>query len=623
MKYPNDDYVWTAYEDCNLGRLDGDENEYNCIGGPKYMKWINQYQKNHYGIKVNTPPRYTNQSPQTELNPNIAPDVEENKKRLFLQNRETYLEDDDYATNIWHTNRGLKDDIRKLYNKWSDHKFDEWKDNHYVDFNEYNRIHKEEAGTDWDSYGPSTEKFHTTTTKYVPYLPTLKDTDNDNYTYVPVKGGETLKVQKMSPVPGLEMDAAPQNAGIEGFTNNTNKFVALDTIEKKKVIEGMRGVAEACDEGTHRPTEESHTRGSMTQMNFTHAAGGECLPTDPTFQDVPSNTSGMTDGMHLLLNRDGLQDVMIAASARKNREDAMNRIAAKSRLNRLQMSTKLGEAIPQYYLATGEKHYIMDMMEQKELADEETRKAKDERNSKVRHSEIATYYRKQFQMKKRIIAETAFVFFIIYVLYMLRSKDILPAELFNVFVVLILFVFIFFRLSWSIIDYSLRDNKYFDKYNWGTPADSVYNTKVDLGLAGRHNSSYSSCSKNDYSTLYSEFVRLLYYYEERPDELTTMVPEQYAQIAERYEQFIERLFEDGKDASGSVSSTEVDWPNTIENMMTSLEAQISAKGEATQSTINDLKIKSIELYNRLNPDWRTRLNKQIHVKITAMVMMIL
>lgn len=91
-----------------------------------------------------------------------------------------------------------------------------------------------------------------------------------------------------------------------------------------------------------------------------------------------------------------------------------------------------------------------------------------------RLSEVQTYYKLYYGAKKKIIFETILVVVLLIVLHTLRRNGILPEGLFNVFFVIVLFVYIFFRLSWQIADFMSRDKRYFDKYEWGQ-LDGSYN----------------------------------------------------------------------------------------------------------------------------------------------------
>lgn len=91
-----------------------------------------------------------------------------------------------------------------------------------------------------------------------------------------------------------------------------------------------------------------------------------------------------------------------------------------------------------------------------------------------RLNEVQTYYKMYYGAKKKIILETILVVVMLVILHTLRRNGILPEGLFNVFFVIILFVYIFFRLSWQIADFISRDKRYFDKYEWGQ-LDGSYN----------------------------------------------------------------------------------------------------------------------------------------------------
>ena len=92
----------------------------------------------------------------------------------------------------------------------------------------------------------------------------------------------------------------------------------------------------------------------------------------------------------------------------------------------------------------------------------------------TRLGEVQTYYKMYYGAKKKIILETIVVIVALIVLYALRSNGILAEGLFNLFFVIILFAYIFFRLSWQIVDFMSRDRRYFDKYDWGE-LDGSYN----------------------------------------------------------------------------------------------------------------------------------------------------
>lgn len=92
----------------------------------------------------------------------------------------------------------------------------------------------------------------------------------------------------------------------------------------------------------------------------------------------------------------------------------------------------------------------------------------------TRLGEVQTYYKLYYGAKKKIILETIVVVLALIVLYALRRNDILADGLFNLFFVIILFAYIFFRLSWQIVDFMSRDRRYFDKYDWGE-IDGSYN----------------------------------------------------------------------------------------------------------------------------------------------------
>ena len=96
-----------------------------------------------------------------------------------------------------------------------------------------------------------------------------------------------------------------------------------------------------------------------------------------------------------------------------------------------------------------------------------TEKLKERVRNVIRLGEIQEYYNGYYDTKKSIIFETILVFFILVVLYALKQNELLPEPLFNFFFVVILFVFIFFRLFRNIADFVSRDKQYFDKYDWG------------------------------------------------------------------------------------------------------------------------------------------------------------
>tara|TARA_Y100001958_G_C21231241_1_gene556999 strand:+ start:474 stop:1586 length:1113 start_codon:yes stop_codon:yes gene_type:complete len=100
--------------------------------------------------------------------------------------------------------------------------------------------------------------------------------------------------------------------------------------------------------------------------------------------------------------------------------------------------------------------------------DATTEKLKERVRNVIRLGEIQEYYNSYYDTKKSIIFETILVFFTLVVLYALKQNELLPESLFNFFFVVILFVFIFFRLFRNIADFVSRDKQYFDKYDWGT-----------------------------------------------------------------------------------------------------------------------------------------------------------
>ena len=95
-------------------------------------------------------------------------------------------------------------------------------------------------------------------------------------------------------------------------------------------------------------------------------------------------------------------------------------------------------------------------------------------NDMARLGEIKTYYQLYYSAKKKIILETLLVVLLLVFLYAFRRNGFLSEELFNLFFVIVLFVYLFFRLSWQIVDFVSRDKRYFDKYDWGH-LDGSYN----------------------------------------------------------------------------------------------------------------------------------------------------
>ena len=95
-------------------------------------------------------------------------------------------------------------------------------------------------------------------------------------------------------------------------------------------------------------------------------------------------------------------------------------------------------------------------------------------NDMARLGEIKTYYKMYYSTKKKIILETIMVVLLLMFLYVFRRNGALSEELFNLFFVIVLFVYLFFRLSWQIVDFVSRDKRYFDKYDWGH-LDGSYN----------------------------------------------------------------------------------------------------------------------------------------------------
>lgn len=124
-----------------------------------------------------------------------------------------------------------------------------------------------------------------------------------------------------------------------------------------------------------------------------------------------------------------------------------------------------------------------------------TEKLKERVRNVIRLGEIQEYYNSYYDTKKSIIFETILVFFILVVLYALKQNELLPEPLFNFFFVVILFVFIFFRLFRNIADFVSRDKQYFDKYDWGAidgsfnPVEFEYKA-VELDLDGE---GYKDC----------------------------------------------------------------------------------------------------------------------------------
>ena len=92
----------------------------------------------------------------------------------------------------------------------------------------------------------------------------------------------------------------------------------------------------------------------------------------------------------------------------------------------------------------------------------------------TRLGEVQTYYKMYYGAKKQIIFETVLVLLLVVVLYVLNRNGVMPDELFRLFLVITLFVYIFFRLSWQIVDFVSRDKRYFDKYDFGE-LDGSYN----------------------------------------------------------------------------------------------------------------------------------------------------
>lgn len=92
----------------------------------------------------------------------------------------------------------------------------------------------------------------------------------------------------------------------------------------------------------------------------------------------------------------------------------------------------------------------------------------------TRLGEVQTYYKMYYGAKKQIIFETVLVLLLVVVLYTLKRNGLMPDELFRLFLVITLFVYIFFRLSWQIVDFVSRDKRYFDKYDFGE-LDGSYN----------------------------------------------------------------------------------------------------------------------------------------------------
>lgn len=313
--------------------------------------------------------------------------------------------------------------------------------------------------------------------RYVPNLKYREDAGGVHFD-IGKKKSEYLGTQTISPMPVME-----QNLDVESFNNllgGSIKEGMVNALDPACTSIGVMNVlatdgAQTVD-GT-LPVGVPYNRDSCSPT--TNPAGPQ--PAAGYIDAVPSDIQYAMGSEYSwdpafanYINRDHMVKMRDAISTSHLKNELLGQIDHINMLNNEEMNTRVRESVGRMYLTADEPNYHDSMLKERNRALRVTKVLAQQRKDLTRHAEINTYYRKQFQMKKRIIGETALVFIIIYVLYVLRSQGILPVAMFQTFVVIILFVFLIFRLSYNLIDYWSRDTKYFDEYDWAGVTDTSY-----------------------------------------------------------------------------------------------------------------------------------------------------
>ena len=307
-----------------------------------------------------------------------------------------------------------------------------------------------------------------------------------------VKTSERLGTRAISPMPVMEQSVESFINLFGGSIQEGSEGMGADAPSLAANAASPQGLDTACTNighlnvlGDTSKEPDGLAPAEVTYMQNSQACGGDGVePNDYVRPDHIATHMGSEYSWDSkfanYIDREDMVEMRDAISTSHLKSELLGQVDHINMLNNEEMNARVRESVGRMYLTANEPNYHDGMLDERNRALRVTKVLAQQREDLTRHAEINTYYRKQFQMKKRIIGETALVFIIIYILYVLRSQGILPAALFQTFIVIILFVFIIFRLSYNLLDYFSRDNKYFEQYDWGAPSDMSY-SRVELG----------------------------------------------------------------------------------------------------------------------------------------------
>lgn len=237
---------------------------------------------------------------------------------------------------------------------------------------------------------------------------------------------------------------------------------------------------------------------AITNFGFTTTAGTESPVYTPIIINVPSVPNGVTESTSVQEIRDALDNINKKLEQNANDKELLNIKNALINVLAYTYGTikEAGNVFNSEELYNAQQTAMQFIENEKARSKKKADDLKDDNNNKRRMAQINTYYTRNYEANTDVMKNIIYVSVALIVLAVLRNKEMIPASIGTLGVILVL-TFGGIAVGSQVFDIIRRNDHDFDKYDWNfdenemdrknmvqKKSGTVNLTDMGMGMAG-------------------------------------------------------------------------------------------------------------------------------------------
>ena len=307
---------------------------------------------------------------------------------------------------------------------------------------------------------------------------------------------------------GVTMSAAPSDYTVSGMTllsvtsPNTNPSLTPDNTTNTTTLTITNG-STAVDSETKVTITMSNVTvnkgdSAITDFGFTTTADTESPVYTPIIINVPSSSNGVTESTSVQEIRDALDNINKKLASNGNDPELLKIKNALINVLAYTYGTikEAGNVFNSEELYNAQQTAMQFIENEKARSKKKADDLKDDNNNKRRMAQINTYYTRNYEANTDVMKNIIYVSVALIVLAVLRNKEMIPASIGTLGVILVL-TFGGIAVGSQVFDIIRRNDHDFDKYDWNfdenemdrknmvqKKSGTVNLTDMGMGMAG-------------------------------------------------------------------------------------------------------------------------------------------